>query len=84
MHMGKTGVTLPAATVRIYRRVFEMVLAANDDFNTIISAAIKGLTGAERQKKRLKEINRLILKNDAFRDDKTRTRQQLATGEHRT
>ncbi len=83
--MGKPGVTLPAETVRIYRAVFDAVLKANDDFNAIISAAIKGLTGADKQKARLRAINRLIRRNDAFRDAvRLELGKQLAAGEHRT
>jgi hypothetical protein len=83
--MGKPGVTLPAATVRIYRTVFDTVLEANDDFNAVISAAIKGLTGAEKQRAKLRAINRLIRRNDAFRDAvRLELGEALARGEHRT
>ena len=83
--MGKSGVTLPPETIQIYRAVFDTVLKANGDFNAIVIEAIKGKTGKERQKRKLKEINRLILKNDAFRDAvRLELGKQLASGEHRT
>jgi hypothetical protein len=85
MYMGKPGVTLPAETIRLYRAAFDAVLEANDDFKAIVDAATKGLKGAEKQKAKLRAINRLIRRNDAFRDAvRLELGEKLAQGEHRT
>lgn len=65
--MGKSGTSLPPETINIFREVFDKVLQANRDFKAIVDAAGSGKTGKNKQKARLKAINRLIRRNEGFR-----------------
>jgi hypothetical protein len=66
--MGKAGVTLPPETIEIYRQVFDTVLKANKDFEAVVKDQTTGTTPEAKQKSRLKAINRLIRRNEIFRN----------------
>jgi hypothetical protein len=66
--MGKAGVTLPPETIEIYRQVFDTVLKANKDFEAVVKDQTTGTTAEAKQKSRLKAINRLIRRNEIFRN----------------